>query len=149
MPCQGETLGIYEIYDNTRWWSLLEYVSPAGRPAISDWRTGLKTPSRIADLDTFLRYQVKIKDWGPASLRPLKGKAWKGLHELRWKSDGVPHRIGGYFSAPDEFVMLIGFTHNSRKYDPPSALDDTILVRKRHLQTGEASLREYQIITGR
>jgi hypothetical protein len=129
-------------------WRLYEYVSPLERHSITEWRNGLKTAARKADLDTFLRIQVKIRDWVAPSVKPLSGKRWKGLFELRWKSDGVPHRIGGYFAAPDEFVMLIGFTHNANKYDPSEALEKTILQRKRQIQNGEASLSEYKVIFG-
>lgn len=71
-----------------------------------------------------------------------------GHYELRWKSDNVPHRIGGYFSADDEFVMLIGWTHNAKKHDPPSALE---LLIKRHNQVRnkEASLCEYEVFSSK
>jgi hypothetical protein len=91
----------------------------------------------------------KLEVWGYPHLKPLHGKPLKGLHELRWKSQGVPHRIGGYFASADQFVMLIGCTHNAKKYDPPDALSETILVRKKQLQNREASLREYKVLTGR
>ena len=135
------------ICDSVLKWCLYEYVSPLERHSITEWRNGLKTATRKADLDTFLRIQVKIRDWVAPSVKPLSGKPWKNLYELRWKSDGVPHRIGGYFASPDEFVMLIGFTHNSKKYDPPGTLD-TILQRRRQLQNGEASLSEYKVFFG-
>jgi hypothetical protein len=145
-----QSLVIYEKYDDRVKWTLLEYVSPAGRGVITDWRNDLVSASRKADLDSFLRNMVKNSNWCPPNIKGLHGKHLTGLWELRWRSDnGVPHRIGGYF--PDEigiFVMLIGWTHNKKKYDPPSALE-TILNRKNFVKTGAATLREYQILTGR
>jgi hypothetical protein len=125
----------------------MEYVSPLGNPAITDWRTGLPTAIRKADLDTFLKLQLTKVNWTFPEIRALSGKPWKDLYELRWRSDGVPHRIGGYFAEPRVFVMLIGFTHDARKYDPSETLT-TSLKRRKQLQNGEASLNEYKIFTG-
>jgi len=141
-------LGIYEKSDSVVLWRLWEYVSPMGRHAIHDWRESLPMVQRKADLDAFLRYQVTVQNWAFPELRPFSGKKWKGLWELRWKSDGIPHRIGGYFANEDEFVMLIGFTHNQRKYDPPEMFD-TILKRKNLIQKGDATLHEFTILSGR
>lgn len=141
-------MGIYEKSYIRVSWRLFEYVSPMSRGAIVDWRSSLPTVSRVADLDTFLRNIVKKADWVYPDVLGLSGRHLNGLHELRWRSDNVPHRIGGYFAADEEFVMLIGWTHNKRKYDPPSALE-TIIKRRRMLKTGEAGTREYRIITGR
>ena len=81
-------------------------------------------------------------------MKALSGKPWKGVHELRWKSEGVPHRILGHFTdKPYEFVMLGGCTHNAKKYDPPEILD-TILKRKKKVADGEASLNEFKILAG-
>jgi hypothetical protein len=85
-----------------------------------------------------------MKSWKNPDLGSLKGRHLKGLYELRWRSDGVPHRIGGYFSADTEFVMLIGWTHNAKKYDPSSALD-TIIDRRNKVKLGEATLHDYKI----
>jgi hypothetical protein len=141
-------VGIYEKSDDRVKWKLLEYVSPSGRPAIENWRDDFVTATRKADLDVFLRNMVKKSDWVPPDITSLKGKHLKGFRELRWRSDdGVPYRIGGYFSADDEFVMLIGWTHNKKKYDPPAALD-TLITRRRNLANKEATLREYKVFTG-
>jgi hypothetical protein len=139
---------IYEKSDNVVLWHLWEYVSPAGRKVITDWRDGLPTVTRRADFDAFLRFQVTSRRWEHPELRSFSGKKWKGLYELRWKSDGVPHRIGGYFAAPDEFIMLIGFTHNKKKYDPPDMFE-TILKRKNLLRIGGATLHEFTILSGK
>jgi hypothetical protein len=131
---------------------LLEYVSPAsGRGVIGDWRDDLVSISRKTDMDMFLRNMVKKSNWSFPDIRGLSGKRWRGLSELRWRSDNVPHRIGGYsLEGGATFVMLIGWTHNNRKYDPPSALE-TLLTRRNQVKTGTGAplLREYKILTSR
>ena len=138
-------LGIYELKDNRVKWVLWEFVSPSHRPAITTWRDSLPV-NRRADFDTFFRMLVKLQTWEHPHLKSLQGRPLRNLYELRWKSQGVPHRVGGYFMSPKEFVMLIGFTHNGKKYDPPAALTETILVRRKQLQAREGSLREYQVL---
>lgn len=140
-------MGIYGKSDTVVVWSLFQYVSSSGRKAIEDWRNSL-TISRMADFDIFIRNMMKKPKWEYPDIGGLSGKHLKGFRELRWRSDNIPHRIGGYFSADDEFVMLIGWTHNAKKYDPPSALD-TLQLRKKKLTTGEARFCEYSILTGR
>src|SRR5882724_261398 len=82
-------------------WCLLEYVSPepAGREGISDWRDGMVSVSRKASMDTFLRNMVKKPKWSNPEMKRLSGKHLASFFELRWKSDNVPHRIGGYFTS--------------------------------------------------
>jgi hypothetical protein len=148
MSRQGATLGIYEKSYTGVKWKLWQYISPMGNESITDWRSSL-TVSNLADLDTFLRNMAKKSKWAYPDVGGLAGKPLKGLHELRWRGEqGVPHRIGGYFAADNEFVMLIGWTHNKKKYDPPSALE-SLQKRKNRVNTGEASLIEYPILTGR
>lgn len=140
-------MGVYEKADVGVVWSLFQYVSPMRRRAIDDWRSGLSV-TRRAEFDVFFRNLVKLPQWKHPDIGSLKGKQLSGFRELRWRSQNVPHRVGGYFSAPDEFVMLIGWTHNARKYDPPTALE-MLPKRKRQLQTGEATLNEFTVTTGR
>ena len=138
---------IYEKSDNVVVWCLFQYVSPTGRKAIEDWRCSLEV-SRRADFDVFLRNMVKKLKWEYPEIGGLSGKHLKGFFELRWRSGSVPHRVGGCFSGDDGFVMLIGWTHKGRIYDPPSALD-TLPLRKKKLTSAEASICEYEIATGR
>ncbi len=72
----------------------------------------------------------------------------KNLYDFDGSVDGVPYRIGGYFASNSEFVMLIGWTHNKKKYDPPSALE-SLQKRKEETKYREATLCEYAILTGR
>lgn len=139
-------MGIYEKSDIGVVWKLLQYVSPMGRRAIDDWRAD-QTDAGKADLDVFLRNITKKSQWAYPDMSSLSGKHLKDFRELRWRSGGVPHRIGGYFAAPDEFVMLIGWTHNAKKYTPPDALE-SLVKRRNRLIKGEASLCEYGIYTG-
>jgi hypothetical protein len=123
-----------------------------GRKAIDDWRSSLTTTCR-ADFDVFLRNLVKKSKWVYPDIGGLSGKHLKGLYELRWKgSNGVPHRIGGYFptDTDNEFVMLAGWTHNKKKYDPPSTLESggILVTRRNKLKTEEATLIGYSILTG-
>jgi len=141
-------MGIYEKSDTGVVFRLVQYVSPSGRKVISDWREGLATVGRRADMDVFLRNMVKKSVWAYPEIGGFSGKHLKGFRELRWRSDNVPHRIGGYFAADNEFVMLIGFTHNKKKYDPPMALD-MLDSRKKKLRSGEATRCEYAITTSR
>jgi len=48
-----------------RKWRLYQYVSPAGRRAIDDWRKSLPIGPPRADMDTFLRDMVKRDLWEP------------------------------------------------------------------------------------
>jgi hypothetical protein len=114
---------------------------------ITDWRNGLQTATRKADFDSFLKLKVTDREWVSPDLRALKGKPLKGLYELRWRSDGIPHRIGGYIEPPNTFVMLMGFTHNAKKYDPPTTFD-TLVKRRKQILNREASLNEFKIFTG-
>ena len=137
---------IYEKYDVGVLWRLFQYVSPTGRRTIDDWRAALTVAGR-ADFDVFLRNMAKKSKWQYPDIGGLSDKHLKGFRELRWKSSNVPHRVGGYFSSDAEFVMLIGWTHNAKKYTPPTALD-LLVKRSNHLSTGEASICEYSIFTG-
>ena len=131
-------------------WRLLQYVSPApaGRKAIEDWRKSLPVGSPRADLDAFLRVMAKKMEWSYPDIGSLKGKKYKGLSELRWRSGNVPYRIIGYTSEDHVYVMLIGCTHNGRKYDPPDALQSAV-DRNNRVSKREATTCEYPLLTDR
>ena len=109
---------IYENSDTVEW-TLYQYVSAMERRAIEDFRKGLMVGQRV-DMDVFLRALLSKRVWEYPLIDSLKGKAYRSLSELRWKSDGVPHRILGYRLSIHEYVALIGCTHNKRKYLPPT-----------------------------
>ena len=113
---------------------------------IEAWRRDLR-PHRQADMDVFLRGLVTKSEWAPPDVKPMLRNP-SGFWELRWKGGNFPHRIGGYYAAPKEFVMLIGWTHKDNVYNPPEALE-SLKDRKGKLLRGEGSLCEYEIFTGR
>lgn len=111
-------------------WKFLQYESPAGRKSIEDWRNEIPRGSPRADMDNFLKLLAKSTHWSNSDdIRALKGRRYRGLTELRWRSGRVPYRLIGYcqgqpgISTSGEYVLLIGCTHNAKKYDPPSALE--------------------------
>src|SRR6266567_3376540 len=107
-----------------RRWRLLQYISASGRKAIEDWRKSLPPGVPRADLDRFLKNMVKLDKWTRPVIDSLKGKSNQGLSELRWKSGGVSHRIFGYTQEDHVYVMmLVGCTHNDKKYKPPECFD--------------------------
>ncbi len=129
-------------------WRLLEYVSPVGeRGAIDDWRKSMIGNPRL-DLNEFLKLMSKSEKWEYPDIDTLKGYRYREqkLTELRWRSDGRPHRIFGYQSGDFEYTMLIGCTHNAKKYDPPDAME-TARKRKIKIDKGEALTREFKLLT--
>ena len=64
---------------------------------MDDWRKrDLAIGRPRADLDTFLKNLVKLREWEYPVIDNLKGERYRGLSELRWKSGRTPHRIFGY-----------------------------------------------------
>jgi hypothetical protein len=128
-------------------WKLLQYVSPNGRRVIEDWRKKkLPVGAAQADLDTFLKNLAKLEKWEPPFIEALQGARYKGLSELRWKSGRVPYRILGYQTGPKEYLMLIGCTHNQKKYDPADALE-TARRRRDQINKKEGSTCEFKLTT--
>jgi putative component of toxin-antitoxin plasmid stabilization module len=127
-------------------WKLSEYRSSSGRLAMTDWRKGLPVGLPRADMDTFLKNMAKLEKWTYPDIGSLKGKNNHGVYELRWRSGNVPHRILGYMRSDHEFVMLIGCTHDKKKYYPSGCME-TAVDRRKKIQSGEASINEYQLPT--
>ena len=126
-------------------WQLRQYVSPMGRKAVDDWRKGLPAGVPRADLDAFLKNIVKERSWEYPVIGGLSGRH-SCLTELRWRSKGKPHRILGYQLQEFEYLMLIGCTHDKKKYKPSDALE-TALRRRKDVEEGRASYCEYQLVT--
>lgn len=135
---------IYEKSDTFKW-TFYQYVSPGGRKAIDDWRKSFAAGSRKADMDVFLRELAKKQEWEWPDIDSLKGKPYKGLSELRWKSGGVPQRIIGLGIGDHQYLFLIGCTHNKKKYTPPEALD-TAADRRDKIARKEATFDAYPLI---
>ena len=128
-------------------WLLYQYVSPMDRKAIDDWRKrDLVIGGPRADLDTFLKNLVKKREWVYPLIDSLKGERYRGLSELRWKSGRTPHRIFGYQLGEFEYLMLVGCTHNKRKYNPPDAME-TAVRRRKEIEQRRATFCEYQLVT--
>ena len=133
-------------------WKFLQYESSAGRKSIDDWRKDIPVGLPRADLDNFLKILAKSAEWSSPDISPLHGKPYQGLTELRWKSGRVPYRLIGYANRrpelPElgEYVLLIGCTHNAKKYDPPSALESARRYREDILR-GKAKVCDYKLIT--
>ena len=127
-------------------WKLFQYQSWSERKAIDDWRKDLPVGLPRADLDNFLKMVAKKDKWEWPDFRWLTGKKYQGLGELRWTSGNVPHRIIGYFRADHEYVMLLGCTHNKKKYSPPDALE-TAVRRQEQIHYKEATSCEYTLLT--
>ena len=137
---------IYEKYYIVDKWTLYQYVSGSERCALDDWRKSMPQGARRADMDTFLKAMVKKREWEFPDIDTLKGRGMQGLTELRWKSEGVPHRIFGYRLTENKYVCLIGCTHDAKKYTPPGAMK-TARTRRHDIQTGAAIYREYKLLT--
>lgn len=101
-----------------------------------------------SDLDEFLKMMARSERWEYPDIDTLKGDRYRkhGLTELRWRSDGKPHRIFGYQSGDFEYTMLIGCTHAAKKYNPPDAME-TARKRKIKIDNGEALTREFKLRT--
>lgn len=99
-------------------------------------------------MDTFLKVLVKQKVWHYPDIDGLGSGKYQGLSELRWKCGRVPYRIIGYTAAERVFVMLIGCTHNERKYKPADCFD-TALARKKEIERNQASTDEYKLVTNK
>lgn len=97
-------------------------------------------------MDTFLRILARKNEWEFPDIDSLKGKKYQGLSELRWKSEGVPHRLFGYTIADHQYLLLIGCTHNAKKYDPPDAME-TARKRREQINNHEATFVEYRLIS--
>jgi len=126
-------------------WKPLQYVSSSDRHSIDDWRKGLPLGPPRVYLDRFLSTMVQRERWEWPELRLLRGHL-AGLSELRWTCDSVPYRIIGYKTREYEYLMLIGCTHNKKKYTPSDALD-TAHRRREAIRKGEASSDEYQLLS--
>jgi hypothetical protein len=86
---------------------------------------------------------AKRDKWQYPDIDDLRGDAYKGFTELRWKSSKVQHRIFGYELGDHEYLMLIGCRHKE-SYDPP-AVWDSLIDRYNKIQSGEATYVEYQL----
>lgn len=113
-------------------WTFKCYVSPQGIDEIGLSYNGHSIGVR-ATFDSRLRQlsQSGVQDWR----RPLFDKLQdeNGLCEIRFKADGVQHRILGFFQPGQIFVMVIWMTKKGNVTVPKSAIE-TAKQRKREIE---------------
>ncbi len=111
-------------------WRFFDYVGPSGHSVIEDWLVG--NPSRRANLDAMLAYLAILPDWSkqPRAFKWLKGVKSKGLGEIRFECDRLPHRVFGCLGdSPGRFILLVGCCKQTTKYSggalyfPPNAFE--------------------------
>ncbi|MGH9345481.1 MAG: hypothetical protein ACRD19_17175 [Terriglobia bacterium] len=141
----GKSVEIYEKSDTMERWKLREYVSSSGRKTITGWRAKFPAGQPRPFMDRFLTDLVKKDKWQSPDVDGLAGSKYRGLSELRWTC-GKPYRILGYTISDHVFLMLIGCTHNAKKYDPSDCLN-TAVKRKNDIENGAATSDEYQLVT--
>ena len=123
-------------------WKFKDFVSPAGVNQVQKWYDRL-SPTVQADVDELLETLKKKEKWDDSEFRArLKGKAGKGLSEIKWKSERTQYRLIGMFCPGHEYIFLIGCTHKASIYDPPNAIE-TAAERKKDLANGEGSLDDH------
>ena len=127
------------------------YVSPAPalKNKIADWYAGLSKPER-ADVDAFLQFMRKTRDWQMPHYRPqlrpakgVKASQMSGLGELRWSSAKKQHRLLGFFEGGVWYAVL-GCLHKQSIYDPADALA-TAAKRKNEIQKEKGKTVEYDL----
>lgn len=73
--------------------------------------------SRISALSKLPR-----EEWNSVMFKPLKGDC-AGLFEIRFKANRVQQRPIGYFSASDEFTVLVWAEERNGRFVPKSACE--------------------------
>ncbi len=123
-------------------WTFKDYVSPAGVNDVKGWYAALSKKGR-ARLDAILEHLEASQSWGGQEFKRLSGGKYQGLGEVRFKDEGIPHRlIGMNGPGKGEYTFLIGCSHKDDRYDPPSALD-TAVDRRKLLEAGRATTDEH------
>jgi hypothetical protein len=86
---------------------------------ISKW---IGTGEARANLRVRAAYLAKIPrvEWDKKHFHRIKNG--NGLSELKWKAEGKEFRAAGY-DYKGYFVMVLGFTHKQKVYDPPGWLE--------------------------
>jgi hypothetical protein len=128
-----------------KYWTFRDYLSPAGNNSIKAWYEALD-PDAQADFDTTLGNLAGVENWlfpPIAEFSRLRGKKFRQLGEIRWKTANVQHRVIGYAESGRVFVLLIGAYHKQRVYTPHSALDEAVR-RRALLRLGRARTIEHE-----
>jgi hypothetical protein len=112
-----------------RIWTFFEFVSAGGRGVMTDWYNGASEEAQ-QDFDTLLQYlAVNRRDlWRLPEFRMLSN--YKGLFELRFKSNRVQYRPLGFFGpGQGKVTLLIAAQERGGKFNPRDA-PDLALKRK-------------------
>lgn len=110
-------------------WTFYDFVE-GGQNVIETWLKGHGSGVR-ADLDARLgMLRIMKPPWEFPLTRPMKGDPWKGLREIRFKSDNVHFRVI-YTDGPGRFAitLLFGFDKNTRV--------DTALAKRMQARRGD------------
>jgi hypothetical protein len=122
-------------------WTFKDFVSPAGINQISKWREDL-SPAAKVKFDDQLVMLAKIENWQMPEYRPLRGKPFKGLSEIRFNVEKRKYRVIGLSRPiPKEYLLLIGCFHKE-SYEPHNALE-TAIRRKTEIETGIGRLEDH------
>jgi len=121
----------------------MDFMPNQNRNAIKDWYDGLSKPAQ-ADFLTLVSQLEVLKNWTMPEFRPLRGKNFKGLGELRFRIEKKHHRVIGFASKQDEYVLLIGCFHKGDVYNPRDALE-TAIKRKKLVESGEGRICEHKV----
>ncbi len=95
-------------------WTFYDFMD-GGQNVIEAWVAGHGASVR-AELDARLEtLRVMKPPWEFPLSRPMRGAPWKGLREIRFKSDNVQFRVL-YADGPGRFsvTLLFGFDKNTR-----------------------------------
>ena len=91
--------------------------------------------ARVAYLAKFPRVE-----WDKKHFHKIKNG--DGLSELKWKAEGKEFRTAGY-DYKGYFVMVLGFTHKGKVYDPPGWLESA-KKNKKDVEHGYWELVEFE-----
>ena len=117
-------------------WRFLDYCTPERKNQIAPWHK--KQPAAVKnEFAATLYFLSRFDDWSGLKkyFKPLTGKPYKGLYEIRFKVIGIEYRPVGCFGLPNTkvFVLLAGCYKKNSHYTPRDALN-TAAKRKSELE---------------
>ena len=126
-------------------WLFMDYVSPAGTNQIKKWSRKKLSIQGREDFETMLSMLAKQQTWDSLDFKLLSGKHLQGIGEIIFKSEqGTPLRVACMWGTDEsQYILLVGFSHKGKVYDPPTAFDLAI-QRKQLLATGEGNICEHE-----
>ena len=124
-------------------WVFLDYVSPGGNNLVSKWSKKKLSVGEREDFETLLKVMAKQARWEARDFKTISG--FPGLGEIRWKSSQrTPLRVAGTKGPKEgQYILLIGFSHKERVYDPPDPFN-TAKDRKKTLDNGTGATCEHE-----